>query len=358
MKKILIPLVMVITTVIGCKKDQQQQQPPVKETKKIIVTTLAGSGDAGGGYLDGPALSAEFAYPEDVIVKADGTMYIADIFNNRIRKIAGGQVSTFAGKTNYGGILDGNGTAALFIFPIRLSLDASGNLYTLDAEDPRIRKISPTADVTTYAGAETPGFKDGNADTALFQTGNGSIVTDTHGNVYKADAINHSIRKISPSGEVTTIAGNGNKGFSNGNGSSAQFNNPTGIVIDRNGNLFVADALNYRIRKITPGGNVSTFAGSGVQGDADGAAGSAQFNTPLDMVIDGAGNLYVTDIHRIRKISPEGVVSSIAGSSAGSIDGDGASAKFYYPSGLGIDAEGNVYVADTFNHRIRKISFE
>lgn len=360
MKRTLIPLAIIIVAAsIGCKKDHPYlQPPPVTETKKAVVTTLAGVVDPGGGYLDGPALAAKFGFPEDVTVMPDGSVYVADLFNNRIRKIVDGKVTTFAGKTNYGGIADGNGLSALFIYPIRMTTDANGNLYTLDGDDPRVRKITPGADVTTFAGAATPGFKDGAADAALFQPGNGGIVADVHGNVYKADAVNNSIRKISPSGEVTTIAGNGNKGFNNGNGTAAQFNGPTGIAIDGNGNLFVADAGNYRIRKITPDGQVSTFAGSGVQGDADGDAGAAQLDVPLDMVIDAKGNLYITDIHRIRKISPQGVVSTVAGGVGGFADGDGASARFYLPTGLGIDAQGNLYIADTFNHVIRKISFQ
>ena len=154
------------------------------------------------------------------------------------------------------------------------------------------------------------------------------------------------------------FAGNGTAGFNNGNGGAAQFFNPGGIAIDQQGNLYVSDRGNYRIRKITPGGQVSTFAGSGLQGDEDGTAALARFNAPLDLVIDNEGNLYVTDNHRIRKISAQGVVSTVAGSTPGYADGDGVSAKFYYPAGMGLDAQGNIYVGDLLNNRIRKISFE
>ncbi|MBC7830167.1 MAG: hypothetical protein H7122_20660, partial [Chitinophagaceae bacterium] len=219
-------------------------------------------------------------------------------------------------------------------------------------------KISPAADVSTYAGMATPGFNDGNADAARFATNSWGIMTDATGNVYVADAGNNRIRKISTTGRVTTIAGSGTAGFHNDNGVAAQFNRPGGIASDQHGNFFVLDINNYRIRKMTADGKVSTFAGSGIQGNADGDAGTAQFYELFDLVIDKLGNLYVTDNHRVRKISPQGVVSTLAGSTSGFADGDGLSAKFFYPSGLGIDAHDNIYVADSFNSRIRKISFE
>jgi sugar lactone lactonase YvrE len=191
-----------------------------------------------------------------------------------------------------------------------------------------------------------------------FKASEGGIVADPEGNIYVSDYNNQRIRKIRVPGQVTTVAGNGTIGFKNGIRETAQFNFPGGIAIDKQGNLYVADGLNSRIRKITPGGQVSTFAGSGISGQADGDAAVAQFIYINDIVIDNKGNLYVTDDNRIRKISPQGVVSTIAGSIAGYADGDGLSAQFNEPTGLGIDAQGNIYVADTSNNRIRKISFK
>lgn len=354
---IIVFLLLTLTGGIACKKKicADQLQDNSTNRKKVIVTTVAGEGTP--AFVDGRALFAKFNLPEDVAITADGSIYVADLFNSRVRKITGGQISTFAGNGTQS-IINGNGKSALYIYPMRLALDASGYLYTLDGEDTRIRKISPAADVSTYAGIATPGFVDGKRDAARFEKGSGGIVADVQGNIYVSDTYNNRIRKITVSGEVVTIAGNGIAGFNDGNGRVAQFHYPGGIVIDQQGNLYVSDRGNYRIRKITPGGQVSTVAGNGMQGDVDGTAGLARFNTPLDLVIDTGGNVYVTDNHRIRKISAQGMVSTLAGSIAGYNDGEGKLAKFHYPTGMGIDVQGNIYVADSYNNRIRKISFQ
>jgi sugar lactone lactonase YvrE len=358
MRKYFILLVVVtITAGTNCKKDAQEPTPPAQPPaeKKVVVTTIAGDGTK--DFLDGPALSAKFKVPFDVAVGSGGIIYVSDAGNRRIREIRNGQVSTFAGNGN-NGIVNAIGNLAQFKAPYLIALDAIGNLFTLDISDSRIRKISPSADVSTYAGTATPGFADGAVATAQFKASEGGIVADPEGNIYVSDYNNQRIRKISISGQVTTIAGNGESGFNNGNGETAQFNFPGGIAFDKQGNLYVTDGLNSQVRKITPGRQVSTFAGSNIQGHADGVGAAAQFIYISDIVIDDKGNLYVTDDHRIRKITPQGVVSTIAGSSAGYADGDGISAQFNEPTGLGIDAQGNIYVADTFNSRIRKISFK
>ena len=194
-----------------------------------------------------------------------------------------------------------------------MTVDGTGNIYILDDSDPRIRKISPAADVSVYTGTEQPGFLNGDITIAQFQANKGGIAADAQGNVYIADTFNGRIRKISVSGEVSTIAGDGTEGLKNGDAATAKFRFPDGITIDRDGNLYVADAGNLCIRKITPSGMVSTLAGSGVQGTKDGDAASAQFSFIGDIVADNNGNVYVTDEDRIRKISAEGVVSTIAG---------------------------------------------
>ncbi len=209
-----------------------------------------------------------------------------------------------------------------------------------------------------YAGKSATGFADGNADTARFGLGN-YLVADQIGNLYVSDVRNNRIRKINIDGKVSTIAGTGVAGFHDGEGSLAQFNFPGGIVIDRQGNLYVADRGNYRIRKISPAGVVSTVTGHGTAGDKDGDATQSEFSIDVhDMVIDDEGNLYLEDDNRIRKITSQGIVTTIAGSTAGYSDGEGLSAKFNYPNGLGIDADGKLYVTDLNNNRIRKISFE
>lgn len=348
MKKYFVPLVVMILAVgSGCKKpnpgDGPVATPPPPPGKKWMVTTVAGTGEA--SFVNGPVSSATFHFPGDIAINANKEMYVTDVLNFCIRKIALGGVSKLAGGGGFG-IIDGNGPAAQFKNPFSVAVDPDGNIYTTDTNDPRIRKTTPAREVTTYAGIETPGYKDGAAGIARFQPGS-SIVADAVGNIYVADAGNNRIRKISLSGQVTTLAG------------TAQFASPGGIAIDKQGTLFVMDRGNFVIRKITADGDVSTFAGTGTAGNKDGNAGEAQFSQDMrDIVIDEAGNLYISDGDRIRKISSQGAVSTIAGSTSGYHDGEGAQAKFNFPNGLGIDAQGNIYVADLDNNRIRKISFE
>ena len=318
---------------------------------KIVVTTVAGEGIA--AFRDGPALTSRFRAPQDVAVTADGILYVADALNHRIRKIAGGLVTTLAGFDREDTI-SGLGTAAGFALPYQITADATGNLYTLDVHDYRVRKITPAGLVTVVAGNGFRGFADGEVDMAKFGESIG-IVTDDQGNIYVSDLENYRIRKIDNTGQVRTIAGNGISGYINGNGDEAEFQIPSGIVVDKHGNLFVGDFT--RIRKISPDGIVSTFTGQNATGFRDGDAGVALFTMIDDLVIDGQENIYVTDNNRIRKISAQGEVTTIVGGEVGYQNGDAVTAKFNGAHGLGIDKAGNIYVADVNNNRIREISF-
>ncbi|QHT68806.1 hypothetical protein GXP67_20200 [Rhodocytophaga rosea] len=262
-------------------------------------------------------------------------------------------VTTLAGSGAFG-FADGIGTVAQFFQPIGIAVDALGNAYVTDAENHRIRKVSVSGTVTTLAGSGTAGFADGSA--AQFSSPRG-IAIDASGNLYVADGVNNRIRKITPAGIVSTIAGSGVAGFADGNGVSAQFNFPKEIAVDASGNLYVADDINHRVRKITPTGTVSTLAGS-TFGNTDGVGTAAQFNRPTGIAVDASGNVYVADLgnHRIRKITATGTVSTIAGSSSGFADGNGTEARFDSPAGIAVDVTGNVYVADADNQRIRKIT--
>jgi sugar lactone lactonase YvrE len=277
-------------------------------------------------------------------------------------------VSTIAGGT--AGWLDGAGTAARFNNPNGISVDAAGNLYVADTDNHRIRKIANDGlwTVSTIAGNGTSGSGDGTA--AQFDEPRG-VSVDAAGNLYVADTTNHRIRKIveDPPGTftVSTIAGSGATGYGNGGyaddiGNAARFNGPVGRTIDSSGNLYVGDAGNSRIRRIANDGprTVSTVAG-GTQGYFDAAGTAAQFNGPNGISIDAAGNLYVAERvnNRIRKIANDAsrTVSTIAGDGTfGFADGIGTAAQFYNPIEITIDSLGNLYVADSGNHRIRRLS--
>ncbi|MFH6999695.1 hypothetical protein ACHRVZ_17360, partial [Flavobacterium sp. FlaQc-57] len=262
-------------------------------------------------------------------------------------------VSTLAGSTQ--GFADGTGTAARFYNPRGVAVDASGTVYIADPSNNRIRKITPEGVVTTLAGNGSYGFADGIGATAQFDSPIG-VAVDASGNVYVADFGNNKIRKISPAGSVTTLAGS-TYGFADGAGTAAQFKGPCSVAVDASGNVYVADAYNHKIRKITPAGAVTTLAGS-TSGFLDGTGTTAQFYTPYGVAVDASGNVYVADVvnYAIRKITPGGAVTTLAGGTFGNADGAGTAAQFKDPYGVAVDASGNIYVADYGNNKIRKIT--
>ena len=283
----------------------------------------------------------------------------------------GGIISTIAG-TGVSGY-NGDGIAATLAnlhSTNRIVYDRSGNLYIADAENHRIRKVSTSGLITTIAGTGTPGFNgDGvGATLAQLNTPRG-LAIDTSGNIYIADDNNQRIRKINTSGIISTIAGNGSSGFSGDGGpaTNAGFLYPECIAIDNNGNIYITDAWNQRVRKINASGVISTFAGSGPGGFGTGgfsgdggAASSAQLLYPTGVNVDNSGNVYISDNNnnRIRMVNSSGIISTIAGNGSAGYSGDGGSAtaaRLYNPSGITFDRSGNMYIADNFNHRIRKV---
>ena len=418
-----------------------------KVTSGGVVSLFAG-GDV-SGYVDANGSNARFSFPAtgdyggEMVADSNGNLYVADTLNNRIRKITpNGDVSTLAG-SGAGTDADGTGVAAGINGPRGITIDSAGNLFvtssiitirqiniitklvstiTVTSTDPdykyvslkcesktdslyalgfksssdinvvysifkndkldsqpnaiavdssgnfyvtsfyrnKISKVTPSGIQTTFAGSDVPtiagDYADGSASVARFSNPFG-ITIDSAGNLYVADSNNHRIRKITSAGVVTTVAGS-TSGNANGQGTAAQFNEPYGITIDSAGNLYVADTKNHIIRRIDTSGNVTTFAGSTL-GNSDGIGSAAQFNQPRGITIDSTGILYVADSYnnRIRKIDTSGNVTTIAGSTSGYADGQGTAAQFYYPSGITIDSANNLYVADTGNNRIRKITF-
>ena len=324
-------------------------------------TTLAGPGMAGPGWFDGIGSAARFNGPAGIARDAQGNLYVADSANNTIRKITpAGEVTTFAGLSDVSGTSDGMGGAARFNSPFGVVVDGSGNVFVADQGNHAIRKISPSGNVTTFAGlAGVLGSVDGTNGTARFQFPSG-LAIDSNDNIYVADTGNDTIRKITPDGVVTTFAGSaGVAGSADKKGTSATFYHPFAIAVDANGNLYVADFGNDTIRKITPSAVVSTLAGSaGVPGYADGPGKQARFNSPEGISVDGNFNVYVTDTgsDTIRMITPDGTVSTPLGVviSPGSVDANGTSARFNLPLGICVDANTNLYIADFGNNTIRK----
>ncbi|GGF24325.1 T9SS type A sorting domain-containing protein [Flavobacterium limi] len=319
------------------------------------VSSFAGSGNTGS--TDATGTAASFNIPYGVAVDASDNVYVVDTGNHKIRKISPtGIVSTFAGSGSQGSI-DAAGTAASFYYPTGVALDASDNVYVADQSNHTIRKITPAGAVSTFAGSGNTGNTNATGTAASFNRPAG-IAVDASGNVYVADQGNHKIRKITSAGVVSTFAGSGSQGSIDATGTAASFYHPTGVALDASGNLYVADQFNHRIRKITPAGVVSTLAGSGTDGNTDATGTAASFSYPIGVAVDASGNVYVGDQNnnKVRKITPAGVVSTLAGSGvAGNIDAVGLAASFNYPSGVAVDASGNVYVADYSNNKIRKI---
>jgi len=331
-----------------------------KITPAMVVTTIAGTVGASGS-TDGVGPGALFNFPDGLAADASGNLLVADTVNGTLRKIASnGTVTTLAG-IPAAGSADGWGlTVPAFYQPRGIAVTSSGNLYVADVANSTLREIGMWADVTTLAGlAGSEGIAEGTGSTARFTAPYG-VCVDATGNVYVADSGSNRIRKITPSGETSTYAGAVSPGSTDGTTINARFRSPRGLAIDANGNVFVADTSNNTIRKIATDGTVSTIAGAPLQtGSTDATGASARFNRPVGVAVDATGNLYVADEVNctIRKISPAGVVTTLAGSPglAGSADGTGASARFTSPTGVAVDSSGNVFVADAGAATIRLI---
>jgi sugar lactone lactonase YvrE/thiol-disulfide isomerase/thioredoxin len=326
----------------------------------FTFTTLAGSAGQNGS-TDGTGSDVRLNAPTGLAVDRTGNLFITDTGNSIIRKITpGGTVTTFAGQARSAGNVDGTLATARLAAPWGLAFDETGSLYVADAAAHTIRKISPAGIVTTLAGlAGTTGTANGPGSTARFNRPTG-LAVDRAGNVFVADAMNSTLRKITAGGVVTTFAGlAGTTGSTDGPGSTALFNHPSDVAVDGAGNLFVADGDNHTIRKITPDGTVSTFAGQARSvGSTDGIGPAARFSAPVGLAVDQASNLYVAEFTNctIRKITPGGTVTTLAGltGTIGTADATGAGTRFNQPYDVAVDGAGVLYVADTKSHTIRQ----
>lgn len=340
-----------------------------------IIRTVAGNGIGGYTGDGGPATSAELYGPFDVAVDVAGNLYIADpnpTGAEHIRKVtSAGIISTLAGTGQgaYGGDYGGDSgpaTSARLNGPTGVAIDLAGNVYIADRSNNRVRKVTATGSISTVAGNGTAGFSgdDGPATSAELYSPSG-VAVDMAGNLYIADTLNRRIRKVS-GGIITTVAGNGNLAYSGDGGpaTSASLFNPSAVVVDSVGNMFIADTSNFVVRKVTLAGIITTVAGNGVLGYSGdgGPATSAKLYYPVGVAVDLAGNLYIADSSnlRVRKVTPGGIITTVAGNGTGGISsGDGGpatSAVLSYPYGVAVDQSGNLYISDSLSYTIRRVT--
>ncbi len=321
------------------------------------IRVLAGL-PGGAGNLDLVGANARFRLPSGVAFDAAGVMYIADTGNHTIRRVsAAGEVTTLAGLSGESGAVDANGAAARFTEPYGIAVNAAGHVFVADMGNSSIRRITPDGEVTTFAGSNgIRGDIDGSGAAARFSRPTG-LTVDSAGTIYVADQSNHSIRKITPAGVVSTFAGSNGTGSQDGPGAQASFWFPSDVDVDSQGIVYVADSQNGRVRRIAPDGTVSSYGPSTQQGPCL-RMRTTPFCGPTGIAVDDSGRVWLTEIgsHSIRVIEPSGETVFVAGGTQGSNDGTGSQAQFFNPSGIEIDPQGFAIVADTTNHGIRRVS--
>ncbi len=333
-----------------------------------IITTVVGNGQSGFSDDGGPATQAALNFPTGLALDNAGDLYIADRLNHRIRHVTpDGRIATFAGTGVAGFSGDGGpASAARLFFPYNLAADAAGNVYIADAANSSIRKVNPQGIISTVAGNQRLGFSgDGGPATQATLFNPRAVAFDSTGAYYIADNINGRIRRVGSDGIISTVAGNNlNRAFPDGiPATQAYLNNPRGLWLAPNGDLYVADTENHYIRVITPAGRISTIAGRGgasFLGDG-GPARQAYLAFPSDIVGDAAGALFISDSsnNRIRRIAPNGIISTYAGNGTPAYNGDGilaTTASLQGPQEIALDRNGNLYIADRGNQRIRRVA--
>ncbi len=336
----------------------------IRKVSGGLISTVAGNPTAGFAGDNGPAISALLQEADGVAIDSSGNLYIADYYNDLIRKVSGGVITAFAGRvvSGFGGD-NGPATSALLYESIGVALDSSGNVYIADNGNNRIRKVS-NGTITTFAGNGTAGYGgDGGAATSAELDDPNGIAVDSAGNVYIADRGNNRVRKVSPSGTITTFAGNGTAAYAGdlGPATSAELNFPEAVAVDSAGNVYITDAHNQRVRKVSAG-VITTIAGNGTAGYSgdNGPATSAEVDVPIGIAVDSSGNIYFADeANAVVRIISNGMINTIAGTGTAGFSGDGAvatTAQLDNPFAVAVDASGNVYVGDSRNNRIRMLT--
>lgn len=340
--------------------------PPVSEpgltlnlTPTPQLETLSGTGDF--GYREGAGNEAQFYHPSSIVRQDDGSLIVLDRLNYMLRLVdpMTGETSPYWGSGQRGN-RDGNEAEGLMNDPFSLLAHSSGDLLITDSKNHTIRRLDSTGYLSTLAGTGSEGFKDGLGTTAAFNWP-ADIVEDAEGNLYVSDRFNHAIRKITPQGEVSTLAGNGEMGYDDAKGTQARFNEPMGLALGPDNVLYVADSQNHVIRKIIlENGEVTTYAGSGFEGSREDVRTRAEFRVPTSLAFDPRGNLLVLDRfnHRLRRIANETVTTLMGTGFPERLDGaTHESEGFSYPVDMTLDPEGNIYIVDHGNHAVRKITY-
>jgi hypothetical protein len=331
-----------------------------------VFVTVNGITDNGPlfTYIESPVVStlSQFNAPYAMTSDAQGNLFIADYTSHVIRKLTPAGVLTTIAGTGAAGYLDAKPNQAMFNRPAGIAYDQQADvLYISDNGNHCIRKLDLGAGVvTTFAGFPQAGFNDATGQQAQFNLPVG-LAIDQQGNLFVGDLGNHRLRRITPGAVVTTFAGSGSAGFADGGSKAAQFNGIAGVAVSSSGFVYVADGLNHRIRRVDGQGNVSTLAGNGTVGFVNGNGTVARFSTPYSVSCNQGGEVYVADFnnHSIRKITPAGDVTTVAGNGAsGFVDGAGTTARFNMPIGVATAPNNLVYVADYGNQRVRRILFE